>query len=227
VRQSRSPANQPSPKEVYEQRRLDVIAARWNAKAADWDHNLEDPACHLNEDQAYERFLDQVVSIIQERHEFCADQGVIDAGCATGLVLARIIARFAWGVGVDISPEMIQTAQAKQIPKARFLVGDCFNLAKSCPNAGAIVSRGVLLSHYGPQQGELLLKSAHDCLVERGFVFLDFLNKAGRDNYRHVPENKSYFEGEEVCTMAFRAGFRTAKVYAEQERRVRMILAEK
>jgi SAM-dependent methyltransferase len=227
VRRSLSPASRPGPKHIYDQRRLQAIALRWDGKAADWDQNLEDPACHLNEDQAYQRFLDQALYIIRRRRTFCAGQGVIDAGCATGLVLARVGAWFAWGIGVDISPEMIRLAQEKQIPKAKFLVRDCFRLASRCPKAGAVVSRGVLLSHYGPRQGALLLKSAHDCLVERGFVFLDFLNKASRDQYHHVPHNKTYFEPEEVCELASCAGFRTAQIYGDQERRVRMVLATK
>jgi SAM-dependent methyltransferase len=227
VRRPRPPASPPSPKEIYEQRRLEAIARRWDAKAADWEVNLEDPTCHLNEDEAYERFLKQALAIIRSRKTFCASQGIIDAGCATGLVLARVAAWFAWGAGVDISPQMIKAAHAKHIPKVTFLVGDCFNLAASCPKAGAVVSRGVLLSHYGPCQGELLLKSAYDCLIERGFVFLDFLNHASRDKYEHVPKNKTYFEAEEVLAMAFRTGFRTAKVYGERKRRVRMLLAQK
>ena len=224
---SRSDANHARAKEIYETRRMPEIAARWNAKAAAWDNELEDRGCHLNEDRAYDRFLDEVVLVIQERHKFCATTGVIDAGCATGLVLAKVISWFAWGIGLDISPEMIRVAQAKRIAKARFLVGDTFNLSQNCPKAGAVVSRGVLLSHYGCQQGELLLKSALDRLVEGGFIFWDFLNQASRDKYEHVPENKIFFEADEVCAMALGAGFRKALVCGEQDRRVRMVLAEK
>jgi SAM-dependent methyltransferase len=227
VTRSRSTANKLTAKEVYETRRLDLIAARWNAKAAAWDHELSDPACHLNEDGAYQRFLNQAVSVIGSRQPFCATRGVVDAGCATGLVLARIISWFAWGIGLDLSPEMIELARAKNVPKARFLVGDCFNLRRSCPKAGAIISRGVLLSHYGPHLAEPLLKSAHDCLEEGGFVFCDFLNAAGRGKYHHVPENKTHFEADEVCAAARRAGFVTATVYGSAKRRVRMVLAEK
>src|SRR5947207_15770088 len=122
---------------------------------------------------------------------------------------------------------MIRLAQAKNIPNTRFFVGDCFNLAAICPVAGAVVSRGVLLSHYGAQQGEAFLRSARACLVEGGFVFCDFLNEAGRGNYRHIAANKTYFQPEEVCALAVRAGLRGTKIYGEHERRALFVYAER
>lgn len=204
-----------------------AIAARWDNKAAAWDADLRDPGCHLNEDDAYTRFLDQLALAVHLRQDFCRNNGVVDAGCATGLVLANIASSFAWGVGVDISPEMIRLAQAKRVSNARFLVADCFDLRASCPKAGAIVSRGVLLSHYGARQGEALLSSAHGCLVDGGFVLWDFLNQSGRASSRHVAENKTYFDPEEIRAMAARAGFRLTMIYGETDRRVRMLCAEK
>jgi SAM-dependent methyltransferase len=218
--------NNPSSQAIYEHRRLDTIAARWSAKAATWDSDLEDPACHLNEDHAYGRFLEQLALVIQQRHASCAKQGLIDAGCATGRVLAEVIAHFAWGIGIDISPEMIKFAAAKKLPKARFLVGDCFDLSANCPKAGAIVSRGVLLSHYGHRQAETLLSSARASLVPGGFVFWDFLNGRARGKYQHSPDNKTYFDPEEICGLAIRAGFRTATTPGEPERRAGILLAE-
>lgn len=216
----------PDSRTLYETRQLEKIAARWNAKAADWDRNLADPDCHLNEDQAYERFLAELTAIVQRRRRFCSGSGVIDAGCATGIVLARVIPLFAWGVGVDISPEMVDLAQRKQIVNARFVVGDCFNLEASCPKAGAVVSRGVILSHYGHDQAAALLRSARSVLCQGGFVLFDFLNEASRGQYKHLPQNKTYFSGAEVCHLAGEAGFRTTTVYGELERRVRVLLAE-
>jgi SAM-dependent methyltransferase len=213
--------------DIYAGRQMDAVAARWDNKAAGWDHALLDPACHLNEDNAYQRFLDQLALVVQQRHDFCSGLGVIDAGCATGLVLGSTLASFAWGIGVDISPEMIRLARAKHLPKARFLVADCFNLCASCPKAGAVISRGVLLSHYGPKQAEALLKSAHSCLVERGFLLWDFLNQTAQAKYRHIAENKTYFEAEEICAIAGRAGFGISRIHGEADRRVRMLYAER
>ena len=218
--------NQNLPSEPYAHRHLDAIAARWNAKAKDWERGVDDPNCHLNEDGAYVRFIDHLEAILRMKRNFCASRGVIDAGCATGLVLAKAIASFAWGVGVDISPNMIEVARSKQIAHAKFFVGDCFKLSSICPKAGAVFSRGVLLSHYGKEQGTELLGSARACLEEQGFILWDFLNAAARPASQHAPKNKAYFESDEVCAMATGAGFRVAKVLGEPERRAQILLAE-
>jgi SAM-dependent methyltransferase len=210
----------------YENLDLAAVASRWDAKAQDWDRELEDPCCHLNEDHAYKLFLDHLITIIKDRHAFCAVHGVVDAGCATGLVLSQVVSSFSWGLGVDISPEMIRVAEAKQIPRGHFLAGDCFNLSTICTNAGAVVSRGVLLSHYGPRHGQRLLQSARLCLVRGGFIFYDFLNQAGRFQFKHSPEDKSYFTHEEISAMALNAGFQSAKTLGEPRGRVGLLLAE-
>ena len=209
----------------YENRQLKEIAARWDAKAAEWDRALHDPECHLNEDHAYQLFLRHLTAILEQRREFCKAQGAIDAGCATGLVLAHMLPAFAWGIGVDISPEMIKLARSKQIPRARFVVGDCFNLEGLAPKAGAVVSRGVLLSHYGQGHAAELFRSAKRVLVENGFLICDFLNQEARTRYTHEPANKTYYEPAEVCRLAKAAGFGTAEVLGEPERRVRLLYA--
>ena len=212
--------------EIYQERRLQAIAARWDARATTWESDLAQPACHLNEDAAYERFLRQACSTITERREFCARNGVIDAGCGTGLVLEKVISGFGWGVGVDLSPAMLGMAGRKHIPCARFVLGDCFQLAELCPPVGAVLSRGVLLSHYGLPQAGKLLKAAKGALVPGGFVLFDFLNASARSLYAHSAEEKAFFAGPEIVALAHRAGFNAASVLGEAERRVLLLLAD-
>jgi SAM-dependent methyltransferase len=213
-------------REIYARRHLKAIAARWDARADAWDHALADPACHLNEDDAYRRFTRVVQRLIAKRRRFCAMHGVIDAGCGTGLVLAEVISAFAWGMGLDISPQMIRVARAKRLAHARFLVGDCFNLPSLCPRAGAVLSRGVLLSHYGREQGQAILNAARAALVPGGFLALDFLNEAARTKHRHAPENKTWFTGREIKAMARRAGFSKVTTLGQPNRRALLLLAE-
>ncbi len=210
---------------LYQSRRLKALAARWDAKAAAWDRQLQDPACHLNQDDAYARFLDQARQLVRQSRHFCARQGVINAGCGTGLVLAKVINDFAWGIGVDISPEMIRLAEAKQIQSAKFVLGDCFALPGLCPKAGAVFSRGVLLSHYGRRESQTLLRAARAALVPGGFVAFDFLNQAARTLYAHAPENKTWFTRAEACLLARRAGFSNASVLGGEARRVLLLAA--
>jgi SAM-dependent methyltransferase len=213
-------------REIYARRQLKAIAARWDGRADGWDQALEDPACHLNEDDAYGRFTRLVLRVIARRRRFCALHGVIDAGCGTGLVLAQVSFAFAWGIGVDISPMMIRVARSKRLAKARFLVGDCFDLPVLCPKAGAVLSRGVLLSHYGRRQGQAILNAARAALVPGGFLVFDFLNHAGRTKYRHAPENKTWFTGGEIQALARRAGFSTVRTLGKPERRTLLLVAE-
>jgi SAM-dependent methyltransferase len=211
--------------ELYLRRRLAAIAARWDARAKSWDRALQDPACHLNEDDAYDRFTRLVQRLIARRRRICAKHGVIDAGCGTGLVLGEVIGAFAWGIGIDISPKMIRLARAKHLANAKFVVGDCFDLPSLCPKAGAVLSRGVLLSHYGCEQGASILRAARAALAPDGFLVFDFLNAAARMKYQHAPENKTWFTRGEIRSMARSAGFSEAKIHGEPNRRVLILVA--
>jgi len=219
------PSGSGDSREMYARRELGAIAARWDARAKSWDHALEDSDCHLNEDDAYERFIGAVQRRIARRKQFCAGQGVIDVGCGTGLVLAQVAPAFAWGIGVDISPEMVRVAGSKNLPKCNFIVGDCFALASLCPKAGMIVSRGVLLSHYGREHGLALLKSVRSALGRDGFIVFDFLNEAARTQHQHAPENKTWFTGEEIKGTARAAGFSAVSISDGPDRRVLILAA--
>jgi len=204
-----------------------VIAARWDARAESWDRWVGDPDCYLNEDDSYARFMRQARSEIERRRKFCRTHGIIDMGCGTGLVLAEVVAAFAWGIGVDISSEMIRLANAKAIYNTSFQVGDCFRLAEICPPAGVVLSRGVLLSHYGTEAGARLLKAAFDALVPGGFFIFDFLNEAGRSRTSHLPEGKSFFRAQEIRTLARGAGFCSVAVAGRRQWRVLIATAQR
>jgi SAM-dependent methyltransferase len=214
-------------KKPYRERRLDSIAARWDARAPEWDRALADPACHLNEDGAYDRFLREARRYVTRRARYFQQHGLIDVGCGTGLVMADLVPHFAWGFGTDISREMIRAATAKGIPGARFLVGDCFGLAAECPKAGAVVSRGVLLSHYGRLQGRVLLESAAEILLPGGFLLFDFLNALTRRNFSHSPEDKTYYTPRQASALARGLSLKTVILGDEKERRVLLLLGEK
>jgi hypothetical protein len=120
---------------------------------------------------------------------------------------------------------MIRLAAAKAIPGARFVVSDCFQLSRICRRAGAVVSRGVLLSHYGREQSRDLLVAARKALVPGGFLLFDFLNEEARSSHCHAPEDKTYFIGEHLLDLARGAGFNQAAIQGETQRRVLLLVA--
>ena len=210
---------------IYARRSLAAIAARWDAKADVWDEQLLDADCHLNEDEAYERFLQVARDQVCQRRDFCARTGVIDAGCGTGLVLRQVMGSFDWGIGVDISAKMVRAARRKRMKNARFVVGDCFQLPELVPPAGAILSRGVLLSHYGLKHGRALLRAARQALAPGGFLLFDFLNAQGQASSAHAAKHKRWFQAGEVRAMARDAGLARIRVLGARHLRVRILLA--
>jgi SAM-dependent methyltransferase len=217
----------PSRSEDYEAMRLDLIRPRWDEKADRWDSDLAARSFHLHEDGAYERFIEAADSIVASRAEFCRRQIVVDLGCATGLVLEHFIARFAEGVGIDISRRMLAVAARRRLPRSRLLEGNGFELCRHEPRAGAVLSRGILLSHYGPRWAAVLLEQVQMSLAaEGGFAVLDFLNAAARDRFPSNPDNKSYYHAEEIASLASQASFRSVRILGEPHRRVLLVLAE-
>jgi len=207
---------EPSRPKDYDARRLQVIRDRWDRKAERWDADLADEHFHLNADGAYRKFLEAADAIVAGRAEFCRRQTLVDLGCGTGLVLAHFLDRFAAGVGIDISPRMLALASRRQLPHAQFLAGNCFALARHVAGAGAVFSRGILLSHYGRRWASLLFRQIRQTLLpERGFAILDFLNAAARDDYDSNPSNKTYYRTEQVEKMAKQAGFRHVAILGE------------
>jgi hypothetical protein len=121
---------------------------------------------------------------------------------------------------------MVRAARAKRLGNARFAVGDCFDLPSLCPEAGAVISRGVLLSHYGRKQGLAILRAARAALAPGSFLVFDFLNEAARTKYSHAPENKTWFTGEEIESMARRADLSAVKILGKPNRRVLLLMGE-
>jgi SAM-dependent methyltransferase len=217
----------PSEPETYMGLDLDAIRDRWNRKASRWDADLANPLFHLNEDDAYGRFLQTVGAIVSERRDFCRGHGLIDLGCGTGAVLSHLAHRFAWAVGVDISDRMLELAQRRGLPGVSYLCHNCFNIGDLIGRAGAVVSRGILLSHYGEALAIRLLEQVRQLLEgTNGFAVLDYLNEDGRHLHSAYPSNKRAFTADEMRRLATAAGFGRVTALGEPERRNRLVLLE-
>jgi ubiquinone/menaquinone biosynthesis C-methylase UbiE len=77
------------------------------------------------------RWRDPVQRASLEALELRAEDRLLDAGCGTGQASRIAAARAASVVGIDLSPEMIQTARelAGDVGNLRFEVGDAEDLA--------------------------------------------------------------------------------------------------
>jgi SAM-dependent methyltransferase len=219
---------EPSRPEDYDLMHCDVIRQRWDQKAERWDTDLADDRCHLHDDDAYRRFLETASAIVTDRAEWCRGRLLVDLACGTGLVLAHFIDRFAQALGLDISQRMLEMARKRQLPRAQFRAGNCFELSGIVSDAGAVLSRGILLSHYGEKWAPVLFRQIHAVLAPGGgFALLDFLNAAARHLYASNPENKTYFHAEPLAALASQAGFRRSTILGEPQRRVLCILLER
>jgi SAM-dependent methyltransferase len=218
---------EPSRAEDYDAMCLKMIRDRWDQKAFRWDADVADEHFHLNEDDSYSRFLDVADVEVTRRAQFCRERLLVDLGCATGLVLAHFVGRFAEGLGVDLSSRMLSIAAQRRLPRTRLVEANCFELSRHVSGAGAVLSRGVLLSHYGRcWAGPLLTQVRQALLPGGGFAMLDFLNAAAQRRYPGNPNNKTYYEAAEIESLAKQAGFQRVAILGEPERRVLLLLAE-
>ena len=91
-----------------------------------------------------------------------------------------------------------------------------------------MLSRGILLSHYGQRWVVPLLNQVREILSpEGGFAILDFLNAHTRHDYPANPDNKTYYTAEQIRSQADEAGFRRTSILGEPNRRVLLLLAER
>ena len=192
---------------------INYIRQRWNVRAERWDSDLGDPLCHLNRDNSYRLYLDAVLATL-ERLPRPIPGGVVDLGCGTGEMLCAVRDRFPWSTGIDISPRMLDLARDRLMPGSSFIEGNVFEADCIPHGCSAIISRGVLLSHYGAENGLHLLRILRGCILDAGILILDALNKEAPD----LPPNKAGYGLEELSEMAIRSGFSHAELIAPPTR---------
>ena len=210
--------------DLYGSRDIAAIARRWDGKAARWDSDLEDDACHLNHEDAYRRFMGLARRLVVEREGVCASGSLIDLGCGTGAVLGGLSLHFQRCIGIDVSQEMLDVASAKGIRNAAWRLGDVFEGDWGGRRHAAVVSRGILLSHYGGDLARQLLGHAVGALVPGGFALFDFLSEDAPEGTRMLAPNKTYFRPEWLIDQAERLGSGKATVAGSPGARIRYLI---
>jgi ArsR family transcriptional regulator len=185
---------------------MDHIRARWDARAVHWDAETADPQSHLHLDNGYSRFLRFAATCLDEFHT-PATPVILDLGCGTGLVTAEFASAAERVIGVDISPEMVRHARQKRIAHSSFVVADAFSLPFSDSAFDVVLSRGVLLSHYGEIHAETLLREIARVVVRGGIGIFDYLNASGATLFPHMAVEKTFFEKNQIRSLAAATGF--------------------
>lgn len=108
---------------------------------------------------------------------------VADFGCGPGHVSAYLQAQGLETLGLDLSPEMIRTAQSR-LPELRFEVGDM----RALPLPGESLAGGVAMYsivHFAPEGLEAVFRELHRVLQTDGLLLIAF--HIG-EQLRHVDE---------------------------------------
>lgn len=209
---------------VYASRDIGAIARRWDSKAAQWDSGLESESCHLNQGNAYGIFFELGRQFLLERQKLCSSGSLVDLGCGTGSVLAQFSNYFERSIGIDISREMLNVAASKSIRNAEWRLDDVFEGAWSRMKHAAVLSRGILLSHYGNDLACMLITQTLKALTPGGFALFDFLSIEAPEATKILAPNKTYFCPDRLVYQARRLGSGGAEVAGDPHSRVRYLI---
>jgi SAM-dependent methyltransferase len=100
---------------------------------------------------------------------------LLDFGMGPGVFAPAAAARGFEFVGVDISPEMVQRAEALGIPRARYVVGDLDALEQFRASVDVVLAIGLIDYLEAPADG---LRRLADCLKPGGVLIVSFRNRA-------------------------------------------------
>lgn len=158
---------------------------------------------------------------------------VLDVGCGTGAVIALLHEKYpqARYVGLDLTPSMIEAAQAKDLPNAKFVVGDaedlpfpdaafdavlCSNSFHHYPDQRAFVSEAWRVLRPG---GRLILRdyTANDALVWlMNHLEMPLANLMGHGDVRILRKS-------EFVSLAESAGFTVLSMEAQKGFRAHLV----
>lgn len=100
----------------------------------------------------YEMCKDDYPYLLEELEKEPFDS-VLDCGCGTGSVIELLHEKYPdkHYTGLDLTPEMIRVAQAKNLSNTNFVVGDCENIPFPEDTFDAIISSNSFHHYPNPQ----------------------------------------------------------------------------
>lgn len=189
----------------------DYIARRWDKRAKGWNHEINDEKSHLNRAGSYQKFF-EIFDKILPGLPVDSHGTLVDLGSGTGAMVERYHKYFAKVYGVDISSAMLAEAQRNLSEKhIRWVCDNIFHYLENMHDSDVIISRGIILSHYGKENTQSLLHLMHQSLTDTGLVFLDMIN----DDAEEKPFGKASFTKDSIYALANKAGFSRINIYHE------------
>ncbi|GHV81302.1 hypothetical protein AGMMS49944_30930 [Spirochaetia bacterium] len=207
----------------YLSKDIKYIKERWDNRAGRWDADLKDEKCHLNRSGSYQRFI-EILQFEFDKIEPTFKNGcLLDLGCGTGELLVHFASQFHSAIGIDVSSKMLEHAKRKLSEKIILKEGDIFDKKIYPSNVKVVISRGILLSHYGETLAKNLLQLIYSHLAKTGFLFLDVLQKT--DGI--VSYGKKMYSKQELINLFESVGFSNTTIYGESTYPILYIKAKK
>ena len=158
---------------------------------------------------------------------------VLDCGCGTGPMLELLHQKYPGKhyVGLDLTPEMIHVAQAKQLSNTEFLIGDSENLPFAEGSFDAIICANSFHHYPNPQD---FFNSAYRVLRKGGRLILrDYTSSnviVWLMNHLEMPLANLVGHGDvkvhkpaEFTAMAEKAGFTVLKMEKQKGFRAHLV----
>lgn len=176
------------------------------ARAGDWDQIR---SLHVDEAKVEGALLDLLGDD--------APSSLLDIGTGTGRILQLLAARIGFGLGLDLSHEMLSVARAKlDTPEARncqVRQGDMYRLELPDGSFEAATLHQVL--HYADRPGDVLKEAARVLAPGGRLVVVDFAPHEVEFLRRDLAHRRLGFSDQEM-----RGWFKTAGLRFEQPRRL-------
>lgn len=201
---------------------LDEIVRNWDIAAAGWEKSLEDESHYVNFEDCYERFTNHLIDLSKD---FSADtvQKAIDLGSGTSFIAQVLGNRVGTCDVLDISPKMLE--RSRDI-SGKILLSNVLDIPTEDSYYDFAVSRGVLISHIGPNNAEKMLNEVYRVLKPDALFYLDYITKFEDTEIRHK-RTKNAFSTAAMEDVARRCGFVVERNFDNDAYRVTSILLRK
>lgn len=180
----------------------------------------------------YEMCKDDYPPVLDELKKY-PFQDLLDVGCGTGPMIELLVKEFPDGnyTGIDLTPRMIEVAQAKKLPHTKFLVGDSENLPFKENSFDVVICTNSFHHYPNPQA---FLDGVARVLKDGGrLVLRDYTsNKFMIWLMNHIEMPLAHLGGhgdvriyscEEVRKMCEEAGLKVEKLEMQKEFRMHLV----